>query len=114
MERIVKQAFLYDFYGELLTSHQRKIYEEFVLNNLSLSEIAEEYGISRQGVHDLVRRCDKLLMGYEEKLHLMGKFFDTRQRVEEICELMKHKQEYEHNEIFEKIEQLSEEILENL
>lgn len=114
MERIIKQAFLYDFYGELLTSRQRKIYEEFVLNNLSLSEIAEEYGISRQGVHDLVRRCDKLLMGYEEKLNLMEKFFDTRQRVEKIRELLKHKEEYEQSELFEKIEQLSKEILENL
>ena len=61
MEKIVEQGMLYDFYGELLTEHQRKIYEDVVLNDMSLSEIAEEQGISRQGVHDLVRRCDRTL-----------------------------------------------------
>ena len=66
MEKIVEQGMLYDFYGELLTEHQRKIYEDVVLNDMSLSEIAEEQGISRQGVHDLVRRCDRTLQSYEE------------------------------------------------
>ena len=46
MEKIVEQGMLYDFYGELLTEHQRKIYEDVVLNDMSLSEIAEEQGIS--------------------------------------------------------------------
>ncbi len=64
MEKIVEQGMLYDFYGELLTEHQRKIYEDVVLNDMSLSEIAEEQGISRQGVHDLVRRCDRTLQSY--------------------------------------------------
>ena len=45
MERIVEQTLLYDFYGELLTPHQRKIYEDVVFNDMSLSEIAEEQGI---------------------------------------------------------------------
>ena len=56
MEKIVEQGLLYDFYGELLTEHQRKIYEDAVYNDLSLSEIAEMQGISRQGVHDLIKR----------------------------------------------------------
>ena len=89
MERIVEQAFLYDFYGELLTEHQRQVYEDFVLNDLSLSEIAAEQGISRQGVHDLVKRCDKILEEYESKLHLVKKFLDTRQKVLEIYELVR-------------------------
>ena len=53
MEKIVEQGLLYDFYGELLTGHQRNIYEDVVFNDLSPSEIAREQGISRQGVHDL-------------------------------------------------------------
>ena len=61
MEKIVEQGMLYDFYGELLTPHQRRIYEDVVVNDMSLSEIAQEQGISRQGVHDLVRRCDRTL-----------------------------------------------------
>ena len=53
MEKIVEQGLLYDFYGELLTEHQRRVYEDVVFNDLSPSEIAKEQGISRQGVHDL-------------------------------------------------------------
>ena len=74
MEKIVRQALLYDFYGELLTEHQKRIYEDVVFNDMSLSEIAEEQGISRQGVHDLIRRCDRLLSGYEEKLKRLINF----------------------------------------
>ena len=47
MNDILEQALLYDFYCELLTSHQKEIYEQFVLEDLSLSEIAGEAGISR-------------------------------------------------------------------
>ncbi len=84
MEKIVEQGLLYDFYGELLTEHQRRIYEDVVLNDMSLSEIAEEQGISRQGVHDLVRRCDRALADYEKKLHLMEKFIRIRETVARI------------------------------
>ena len=69
MKDIFKSSLLYDFYGELLTERQKEIYEDFILNDLSLGEIAQDRGISRQGVHDLVKRCDKILNGYEEKLH---------------------------------------------
>ncbi len=71
MEKIVRQGMLYDLYGELLTEHQRVIYGELVNDDLSLSEIAEIHGITRQGVHDLIHRCDKILEGYEDKLHLL-------------------------------------------
>ncbi len=84
MEKIVQQGLLYDFYGELLTEHQRRIYEDLVTNDLSLREIAQEQGISRQGVHDLIRRCDRILEGYEEKLHLVEKFLSTKRLAEEI------------------------------
>ena len=87
MNEILEQALLYDFYGELLTSHQKEIYEQFVLEDLSLSEIAEDAGISRQGVHDLLKRCDKIMTGYEEKLKLVEKFSMTRERITEIKKL---------------------------
>ena len=51
MDEILKQTLLYDFYGELLTKHQKEIYEQAVLEDYSLSEIARDAGISRQGVH---------------------------------------------------------------
>ena len=84
MEKLVEQGLLYDFYGELLTEHQREIYEDAVYQDMSLSEIAEEHGISRQGVHDLIKRCDKLLTGYEEKLHLVEKFMNIKDTVKKI------------------------------
>lgn len=87
MEKIVWQGLLYDFYGELLTEHQRQVYEDVVLHDLSLSEIAKEQGITRQGVHDLVRRCDRILEEYERKLRLVEKFQATKElagRVESL------------------------------
>jgi len=81
MERIVKQGLLYDFYGALLNEHQRSIYEAFVYDNMSLSEIASDQGISRQGVHDLIKRCDKSLEGYEEKLHLVERFMAIKDEI---------------------------------
>ena len=87
MRDILKSSLLYDFYGELLTEHQKEVYEDFVLNDLSLGEIAEERGISRQGVHDLIKRCDKILNDYEEKLHLIERFSKTKEDVKKICML---------------------------
>lgn len=86
MIKIVEQSMLYDFYGELLTGHQKKIYEDVVFNDMSASEIAREEGISRQGVHDLIKRCDKILKEYEEKLHLVEKFVNTKRDVNLIKE----------------------------
>lgn len=115
MDDILKQSLLYDFYGELLTEHQKEIYEDFVLNDLSLGEIAQERGISRQGVHDLVKRCNKILNGYEEKLHLMERFTDTKSKVSSICELadISEKNAGDNNETIEKIKEIANEILDN-
>ena len=110
MEKIFEQGLLYDFYGELLTDHQRSIYEDAVFNDMSLSEIAEEQGISRQGVHDLVKRCNKILAGYEEKLKLVQKFNQTKQMVEEIKELAGAYKRTGDKKLIDQIEVLSEEI----
>ncbi len=84
MEKIVEQGILYDFYGELLTPHQKQIYEAMVYQNMSLGEIAENIGISRQGVFDLLKRCDKILLDYESRLHLIEKFENTKKIVQSI------------------------------
>lgn len=84
MEKIVEQGLLYDFYGELLTEHQKQVYEAYVYEDMSLSEIAEAFSISRQGVHDLIKRCDKIMNSYEEKLQLMDKFTKIKGIVSEI------------------------------
>ncbi|MCR4990636.1 MAG: DNA-binding protein [Lachnospiraceae bacterium] len=87
MEDIIKLGRLYDFYGELLTDHQKEVYEDFVYNDLSLSEIAESYGISRQGVHDLVKRINTILAKYEEKLGLVSRFDNIRDAVNALDKL---------------------------
>lgn len=104
MEKIVEQGLLYDFYGELLTEHQRHIYEDVVMNDMSLSEIAQEAGISRQGVHDLIKRCDKTLEEYESKLHLMERFWNIKEKLEQIKLLSSE----------EAVKKLADDILEEL
>ena len=81
MEKLYEQTLLYDFYGDLLTEHQKKIYEEVVLDDSSLSEAAEEYGITRQGVHDMIRRINLNLEDYEKKLGLVAKFLDIKTKI---------------------------------
>lgn len=83
----MEQTLLFDFYGELLNEHQRNIYADAVFNDLSLSEIAQEYKISRQGVHDMMKRINRTLEGYENRLHLVEKFLDTKEKVRQIHEL---------------------------
>ncbi|MDO4325517.1 MAG: YlxM family DNA-binding protein [bacterium] len=112
MERIVRQGLLYDFYGVLLTEHQRKIYEDVVFNDLSISEIAREEGISRQGVHDLVRRCDKILESYEARLGLVEKFEKTKESVRDIHQMIQEYQRSQDQSLIEKIEAAAVKILE--
>lgn len=114
MNEILEQALLYDFYGELLTSHQKEIYEQFVLEDLSLSEIAEDAGISRQGVHDLVKRCNRTLEGYEEKLHLVEKFLSIKEKLHHMNELLEKEDAECENPLIQKIRQISGEIIEEL
>ena len=113
MERIVEQGLLYDFYGELLTEHQKKIYEDVVYNDLSLSEIAQENGISRQGVHDMVRRCNLMLTEYENKLHLVERFLKIRSGVDEMKHLSENT-ELTKEEILGRVNSLCCEILKEL
>lgn len=112
MEKIVEQGILYDFYGQLLTDHQKQIYEDVVFRDLSLSEIAKEQGISRQGVHDLIKRCDRILAGYEEKLQLVHKFNETKKMVEDIHQLTKKYKETEDVRFIQRIEQIAGDIME--
>lgn len=113
MDEIFKQSLLYDFYGELLTEHQKEIYEQFIVEDLSLSEIAKDAGISRQGVHDLVKRCDKILEEYEAKLHLVEKFLSIKEKVHQINELLEDAKTDE-SQLIQDIRKISGEIIEEL
>lgn len=111
IEKYINQGTLYDFYGKLLTQHQQRIYEDVVFNDLSLSEIAENEGISRQGVSDLIKRCNKALVSYEEKLGLIKKFDETKSYVKEIQRIVKIYQDTKDEGLVTKIDELSSKIL---
>ena len=77
-EKKIRVGRLYDFYGSLLTEKQQKIMEQYFYDDLSLGEIAESEGISRQAVYDLLKRAEQTLEHYEEKLHILQKDEDLR------------------------------------
>ena len=118
MDEILKQSLLYDFYGELLTEHQKEIYEQFIVEDLSLSEIAKDAGISRQGVHDLIKRCNKILEEYEAKLHLVEKFLSIKEKVHRINELLEennfNESATDESQLMQEIRKISGEIIEEL
>ena len=114
LEEKLEQAYLYDFYGELLNEHQRQVYEDFVFNDLSLGEIASEEGISRQGVADLIKRCNKKLLDYEAKLHLVEKFMSIKSDIRRIHELTNDFKKSHNELLMNEIEAISNQILEEL
>ncbi len=114
IRKIYDMSLLYDFYGELLNEHQREVYEAAVFEDLSLSEIATTEGISRQGVHDILKRCNKALEDYEEKLHLVAKFKDMNKKIEKIGEIATEIEKDSKDKRIAMIRKLSSEILEEL
>lgn len=78
MEHLVRMGLLFEFYAPLLTEKQQRIARAYYHHNLSLGEIAETEGITRQAVHDLVHRTEELLTKYEERLNLMGAHEERR------------------------------------
>lgn len=114
LAHILEMSLLYDFYGALLKEHKRKIFEDYILNDYSLGEIAQEQGMSRQGVHDIVKRCSKELERYEESLHLIEKFQKTKENVNKIHAAAMRVRETKDIEEIDRIEALSSQILEVL
>jgi uncharacterized protein len=78
LDSIARLSLLNDFYGSLLTSRQQEVMRLYHEENLSLSEIAEEFGISRQGVHDTLKNAEHALTDYEEKLGLVARLEESK------------------------------------
>jgi hypothetical protein len=89
MDKILEITLLYDFYGELLTDKQKSVMELYYLNDFSLHEIAAEYGITRQAVLDMLKRTEKLLNQYEQKLLLVSKYIKQKEVLSEKTEKFK-------------------------
>ena len=79
-----RMAMLYDFYGDLLTDRQKEFYDLYYNEDLSLAEIAENYGISRQGVRDVIVRAEATMTEIEDKTHLIRRFFRMRDELAAI------------------------------
>ena len=84
MDDRLRQSLLYDFYGELLSDHQKAVYTAAVFDDMSYSELAEEFDCTRQAAFDLVRRTGRKLEGFEEKLGLLARFTEAGDRMKEL------------------------------
>lgn len=94
-EKIIEMGLLFDFYGKLLSDTQYIVVKNYYLRDLSLSEIANNLDISRQGVHDALKRSEKKLYLYEEKLKLVEKFQRNREKIKNIVKYIDELQEHE-------------------
>lgn len=79
-----RMALLFDFYGEMLTPRQKEFYDLYYNEDLSLSEIAENYEMSRQGVRDAIVRAQSTLEELEEKTGIVKRFQEQKHQLEEI------------------------------
>jgi predicted DNA-binding protein YlxM (UPF0122 family) len=92
MPKVARIALLYDFYGKLLTDKQQNIIELYYNQDLSLGEIAEENGISRQAIHDIIKRAETTLEEYEEKLGMLKKYLVEKSVLDEIVDILSSSQ----------------------
>ena len=88
LEKTTQMNLLYDFYGVMLTEKQREFVELYYLDDLSLAEIAEQFEISRQAVHDNIKRAGAQLLDYEAKLKLVERFERRREIGEQVLSLL--------------------------
>ena len=81
----LEMTLLFDYYGELLTEKQRTCFDLYYNQDLSLGEIAEEAGISRQGVHDSLARAEAALLAMEETIGCVARAGTQQKSLETIC-----------------------------
>ncbi len=89
ISQTLKITMLYDFYGALLTERQKQCIELHYLNDLSLAEIAEEFAVSRQAVHDMLKRTVQIMQEFEDKLALVARYEKQAVELAEIAALLK-------------------------
>ncbi|MDF2545748.1 MAG: putative DNA-binding protein [Anaerosolibacter sp.] len=87
-DKMLQISMLYDFYGQLLTEKQQEIVQFYYCDDLSLGEISEQLGISRQAVYDTIKRTEKILFEYEKKLGLVNRFTSNNTSIEEILNII--------------------------
>ena len=85
-----RMALLYDFYGDMLTDRQKEFYDLYYNEDLSLAEIAENYGITRQGVRDVIVRAEAVLTELEDKTGIIKRFHKMQGQFAQIQEAVDH------------------------
>lgn len=110
IEERVELSLLYDFYGALLKENQRRMFEASILDDYNLAEIAEDENITRQGVHDAIKRACKQLREYEQKLGLIEKFEKQKELVKKLHIILKGMNIGDEGEL-EKVYSIIDEIL---
>ena len=88
MDNTIMRTMLFDFYGDLLTEKQREYYDLHFNSDLSLQEIAEQSGVSRQAVWDIIRRAEQSMNEIEDKTGLVARAVRRRKAVEELEKLI--------------------------
>ncbi len=84
MEKTLRMALLFDIFGELLTDKQKEYFDLYYNENLTLSEIAEYEGISRQGVRDIIIRAEAILVETEQKTGVLKRYIEIQNEVAAI------------------------------
>ena len=111
MEKKVEVSILWEIYGKLLTEKQYEFIEDYYNNDLSLSEIAENNNITRQAVRDIIKKGEKKLFEYEEKLGIMKRTLNQEKKIEKVLlELTKIQQNYSDKEIANVLEHIKKEL----
>lgn len=111
MEKNVEISILCQLYGKLLSEKQLEFIDDYYNNDLSLSEIAENHGITRQAVRDMLKKGEKKLFEYEEKLLFMKRTLNQEKKIEEILlELTKIQKDYTDNEVASILENVKKEL----
>ena len=111
MEKNVKLSILCQLYGKLLTEKQYEFLNDYYNNDLSLSEIAENNGITRQAVRDNLKKGEKKLFEYEEKLLFMKRTLNQEKKIQKVLdELTKIQSDYSDNQIASVLENIKKEL----
>lgn len=111
MEKNVKISVLCQLYGKLLTKKQYEFIDDYYNNDLSLSEIAENNNITRQAVRDIIKKGEKKLFEYEEKLLFMKRTLNQEKKIEKaLSELTKIQKDYSDKEIANVLENVKKEL----
>ena len=111
MEKKVEISVLWEIYGKLLTEKQYEFIDDYYNNDLSLSEIAENNEITRQAVRDIIKKGEKKLFDYEEKLKMMKRMLNQEKKIEKILsELTKIQNNYSDKEIANVLENVKKEL----